>query len=263
MNFFDFIKYKPGFDPDIFESTYFKNQKLYFKMDFGEDSSAPDDATGVLDFYATLVSSEQEYDQTVLKRFLINGFKTINDLDALEEKNKTPLLQISQASSFYSRLLKGLKKQFPNKETLDKILDGQSTKIPVSVIKPSFSNGQKNLNIFISTFNESSNLDKFNQFFTSEGKTFSFLRIFGESFTKIFLPNYGRFKFSVNKNLQQFYVKNIDFKILDTSSWNFEKNHALSFTLQIPIELEIGFYGVTKNYNGTMFASFLMSDFGY
>lgn len=210
-----------------------------------------------------MVSSDNEYDQQVLKRFLISGFRTINNLDTLEEKNKTPLLQISQSSSFYNRLLKGLKKQFPDKASLDKLTDNQSTPIPSSVIKPIFMNGANQLNIFVSTFPESSNVGKFDQYFRNEGKPFTSLRIFGQNFASIFVSNYGRFKFSINTNLQEFYVKSIDIRMLDTSSWILEKNHSLSFTLQIPIELEINFYGVSKIYTGSVFTSMLMSDFGY
>lgn len=46
------------------------------------------DVDGVLDFYASLVNSENEYDQQIVKRFTINGFKRINNLNDISKKKK-------------------------------------------------------------------------------------------------------------------------------------------------------------------------------
>lgn len=147
--------------------------------------------------------------------------------------------------------------------SLDKLSNTEFTKIPTSLIKPIFINGRTNLNIFASNFSIENNEAKLKQYFINNGKLFNSLRIFGGDFTNIFNAYYGNFKFLINKNLQVFGVKSIDIKIPDGSSWILLKNHSNSFSIQIPIQLEIGFYGVTKTYTGLMFASVLMSNFGY
>lgn len=106
VNIFNLIKYKEGFNEGLFEKTYFGKAKLYYMIDPNNLNISANDVDGVLDFYASLVNSENEYDQQIVKRFTINGFKRINNLNDISEKNKSPLLQVSQSSSFYNYLLK-------------------------------------------------------------------------------------------------------------------------------------------------------------
>lgn len=262
-DFFNLIKYKDGFNISLFEATYFPKGKLYYKIDVTNTAIDANDVNGTLDFYASLVGSLHEEEQSVLKRFVIDGFKTLSNLNEVSEINQKPALQISHSSAFYNRLLRALKNEYPNKASLDKLVVNESVKISKTKIKPLFMNGSENLNLFISDNNMESNEAKINQYFKADNKTFTSLRIFGGSFTNIFKVSLGIFEFSLNKNLQQFGVKGIDIKIPDGSLWTFIKNHAQSFSLQIPIQLELSLYGATKNYTGLMFTSILLSDFGY
>lgn len=257
------IKYKPGFSQTTFEKTYFGKEKLYYKVDLENGSIDVSDLTGVLDFSAALVSSQHEYDQKVIKRFLINNFKTINNLNGLLDANQKPLLQISKSYSFYNRLLKALKEKFPDKASLDQLANNESVQIPDSLIRPTIINVGKNLNLFISTFSQESNEEKFNKYFKVEGKPFASLNVFGGNFVNIFDPNSGNLSFSMDGSLQKLGVQAIDINLPDGSSWTLLKNHSSSFSIQIPIQLEVTFYGATRVYTGLMFASILMSDFGY